>query len=51
MGTKNEDDIKNHPWFKDVDWEKLYKKEIKPEFIPIVEHEIDVSNFDDDFTN
>lgn len=26
LGSKNEDDIKNHPWFKDVDWERLLRK-------------------------
>ena len=26
LGTKNEDDIKNLPWFKDIDWENLLNK-------------------------
>lgn len=24
----------NHPWFKDIDWKKLYRKEIKPPYVP-----------------
>lgn len=28
------DDIKNHPFFKDVDWDKIYNREITPQYIP-----------------
>jgi hypothetical protein len=24
----------NHPWFKDFDWNKLFKREIKPVYQP-----------------
>lgn len=23
-----------HPWFADVDWEKVYNKEVKPPLVP-----------------
>lgn len=39
-------EIKNHPWFGTIDWEKLIKKEIKPHFIPKIEDELDIQNFD-----
>lgn len=29
-------EIKEHPWFKDFDWEMLRKKEMKAPFIPNV---------------
>ena len=29
-GIKDAQEIKEHPYFKDVDWDKIYKKEIKP---------------------
>lgn len=50
IGAKEEIEIKNHPWFADVDWERLLKKEIKPDFIPVVDNEIDTNNFDEAFT-
>nr|CAG8530204.1 11470_t:CDS:2 [Entrophospora candida] len=39
-------DIKNHQWFKSVDWEKLLKREFIPPYIPNVKGEGDASNFD-----
>ena len=28
-------DIKKHPFFSDLDWDKLYKKELRPPFLPV----------------
>lgn len=28
LGSKNEDEIKLHPWFEDIDWSALLKKEV-----------------------
>jgi len=28
IGAVNEKDIKNHPWFADLDWDKLIKKRV-----------------------
>jgi len=39
-------DIKNHPWFEKIDWNKLIKKELKPHFLPKIEDELDIQNFD-----
>ena len=44
------EDIKIHPWFKTMDWDKLMRREIVPEFRPNVAGEYDVSNFDSCFT-
>lgn len=43
-------DIKNHPWFLKINWEQLIRKEIKPHFRPKIEDDIDVQNFDREFT-
>jgi len=43
--------IKNHPFFKDIDWNKLLNKSYLPPFKPNVENLLDTSNFDQDFTN
>ncbi|CAH6721018.1 serine/threonine-protein kinase Ypk1p [[Candida] jaroonii] len=43
--------IKNHPFFKDIDWVKLNNKSYLPPFKPNVENLLDTSNFDAEFTN
>jgi serum/glucocorticoid-regulated kinase 2 len=47
---KNVSDIKNHPFFKDIDWIKLEKKEITPPYKPKIKYAGDVGNFDTIFT-
>ncbi len=46
----NHDQIKQHSFFKSIDWDKLYRREIKPPFIPKVKGEADITNFDRGFT-
>lgn len=45
------ENIKNHSFFKGVNWEKIYNKQIKPEFIPILKNEEDLKYFDKIFTD
>jgi serine/threonine protein kinase SCH9 len=45
------EELKRHPFFADIDWEKLQKKEITPPFKPKLKSETDTSNFDPEFTN
>ena len=47
---KNVEDIKNHEFFKDIDWVKLEKKEINPPYKPKIRFPGDVGNFDTMFT-
>jgi len=42
--------IKNHPWFLGIDWDKLYKKEIHPPYIPSVTKD-STKMIDRQFTN
>ncbi|KAM5553187.1 hypothetical protein ABKV19_025419 [Rosa sericea] len=44
LGTKGADEIKAHPWFKGIEWDKLYQ--IKAAFIPEVNDELDTQNFE-----
>ncbi|KAI5055897.1 hypothetical protein GOP47_0029418 [Adiantum capillus-veneris] len=44
LGTRGVDEIKNHPWFKDVQWDKLYHMEAA--YKPEVNGELDTQNFD-----
>ncbi|KAJ3448919.1 ribosomal protein S6 KINASE [Anaeramoeba flamelloides] len=50
LGVKGVEQIKKHEFFADLDWQKVYNKEYKPEFIPTIEDITDVGNFDEEFT-
>jgi len=43
-------EVKAHPFFKDINWEKMYRKEFTPEFVPKVANSVDARNFDAEFT-
>ena len=47
MGSSQQDatEIKTHPFFKDVDWNRLEKKEIDPPFLPRIEKTNELNNF------
>jgi len=46
------EEIKNHIWFKDVDWDQLFLRRVPPPFIPYNgEEDTDTSNFSQEFTN
>ncbi|KAJ4377642.1 Serine/threonine-protein kinase [Neocucurbitaria cava] len=49
--TRDAEELKAHPFFADVDWEALAKKNVVPPFKPKLKGELDVSNFDPEFTN
>mmetsp|Transcript_15773 Transcript_15773/g.24207 ORF Transcript_15773/g.24207 Transcript_15773/m.24207 type:complete len:525 (+) Transcript_15773:97-1671(+) len=48
-GLSDVDDIKNHAFFSDLDWEQLMRREIEAPYRPNVKSADDTSNFDDIF--
>lgn len=44
-------ELKEHPFFADINWDLLSKKKVQPPFKPNVQNDLDVSNFDKEFTN
>ncbi|XP_034931739.1 uncharacterized protein [Populus alba] len=44
LGTNGADEIKAHPWFDGVEWDKLYQMEAA--FIPEVKDDLDTQNFE-----
>lgn len=40
------EDIKKHRWFKPVDWEDVYQRQLKPPIVPKMNFEGDTRNFD-----
>ncbi|XP_063479700.1 ribosomal protein S6 kinase alpha-2 isoform X5 [Symphalangus syndactylus] len=49
-GTDGVEEIKRHPFFVTIDWNTLYRKEIKPPFKPAVGRPEDTFHFDPEFT-
>ena len=49
-GKNGVNQIKKHDYFKGINWEDVYKKQIKPPFVPHITNEYDLSNFSKEFT-
>lgn len=51
FNTMDEDsDIKYHPFFESIDWQKLERRGLEPPFKPQVRHPLDTQYFDKQFT-
>ncbi|XP_058023929.1 ribosomal protein S6 kinase alpha-2 [Ahaetulla prasina] len=50
-GLDGVEEIKRHPFFATIDWNKLYRREIKPPFKPAVGRPEDTFHFDPEFTS
>lgn len=42
--------IKDHPYFSDINWEKVLNKEYKPNYVPLITDPLKHENFDVQFT-
>jgi serum/glucocorticoid-regulated kinase 2 len=51
LGANGFDEIKNHPFFKDLNFDDLLEKKIKAPFTPTVDGKLDIQYFDKEFTN
>lgn len=40
------EDLRNHKWFKDIDWLALYNRNIEAPYKPTIKSTSDTSNFD-----
>ncbi len=49
-GDDDAEKIKQHEFFKGVEWEKYWNKEIRPPFVPELDDELDLKYFDKMFT-
>mmetsp|Transcript_1842 Transcript_1842/g.3311 ORF Transcript_1842/g.3311 Transcript_1842/m.3311 type:complete len:1155 (+) Transcript_1842:438-3902(+) len=48
--VRDVDDVKEHPFFQFMDWDKLYRREIPSPFVPRLNSQTDTANFDTQFT-
>ncbi|KAI8833533.1 kinase-like domain-containing protein, partial [Chytridium lagenaria] len=51
LGHKNAEEIKRHPFFAEINWQKLMARKYAPPFRPDVASATDTSNFDEEFTS
>ena len=53
LGSGPEDalEVMRHPFFKQIDWDDLYHKRTPVLFLPQIQSDTDVSNFDNEFTS
>ena len=52
MGAQRDaEELKEHPFFKTIDWKALALKQVTPPFKPVVESDESVANFDPEFTS
>lgn len=49
--TSNPKNVKSHPFFEGLDWDRLYRREYTPPFVPTVAHLYDLRNIDPQFVN
>ena len=50
-GNTEEEDIKGHPFYRRIDWNKIYAKQIQPPFKPNIQNPRLCENFDSVFTS
>lgn len=50
-GVGDAEEIKIQPFFKDIDWDALFARTLKPPFVPALRNATDISNFDREFTS
>ena len=51
LGARGAEEIKSHPFFSDINWQKLMARKYNPPFRPNVASATDTSNFDEEFTS
>ncbi|KAJ8276966.1 hypothetical protein GJAV_G00069890, partial [Gymnothorax javanicus] len=50
-GEQDAEEVKKHPFFRNIHWNNLLAKKVKPPFLPTIQSLRDVSNFDEEFTS
>ena len=50
LGAQGAAEVKNHPWFAQLDWDQLFAKQVSPPFIPNLTDLADTQYFSDQFT-
>lgn len=49
-GSRDARELKNHAFFKNINWNDLKKKRVKSAYVPDVNDDLDTQNFSEEFT-
>lgn len=49
-GESDAEELKRHPFFQNLDWDAVARREVPAPFVPALEHAADTRNFADEFT-
>lgn len=50
LGAGGADEVKAHVWFRGVNFDEVIQKRLPPPFVPVVDHNLGLQNFDKEFT-
>uniref|UniRef100_A0A8C8RWA6 protein kinase C n=1 Tax=Pelusios castaneus TaxID=367368 RepID=A0A8C8RWA6_9SAUR len=50
-GESDAEEIKTQSFYKEIDWDALFARALKPPFVPSLRAPTDISNFDEEFTS
>lgn len=51
LGSRGAHELRDHPFFAGISWDALMRREVVPPWHPVVQDELDVGNFDAEFTS
>ncbi|MCP9264116.1 putative ribosomal protein S6 kinase alpha-2 [Dirofilaria immitis] len=51
LGRNGVDEIKNHLFLVDINWQQCERRELEPPIVPKISNDLDVTNFAPEFTN
>ncbi|DAZ97954.1 TPA: hypothetical protein N0F65_006379 [Lagenidium giganteum] len=51
VGINGDQEIRQHPWFSKIEWEKLYSMQLEPPYIPPLKGQYDISLFEGEIGN
>lgn len=49
LGAKGAEEVKNHSWFENVNWDYIYNKKYESFYIPKIKGDLGLKNFDQEF--
>lgn len=49
LGSKGAQEIKDHPWFENVNWDYIYNKKYQSFYVPKIKGDLGLKNFDQEF--
>ncbi|KAJ0399673.1 hypothetical protein ATCC90586_003574 [Pythium insidiosum] len=51
VGINGDQDLRQHPWFSRIEWDKLYTMALEPPYVPPIKNKYDISLFEGEIGN